>query len=91
VRNYNPQNKEDHFYIRISIEELIAYFQTPQKILKYYFVAFRITRSYVELKMMISEQFKSLNLNKKMRKLCTDEIGGVKMKKKGTSLSYVSH
>jgi len=32
--------------------------------------------------MAISEQFKSLNLNpKKMRKLCTDEVGGVKMKK----------
>jgi len=33
--------------------------------------------------MAISEQFKSLNLNpNKMRKLCTDEVGGVKMKKK---------
>jgi hypothetical protein len=32
--------------------------------------------------MAISEQFKSLNLNpKKMRKLCTDEVGGVKMEK----------
>jgi hypothetical protein len=32
--------------------------------------------------MGISEQFKSLNLNpKKMRKLCTEEVGGVKMKK----------
>jgi hypothetical protein len=31
--------------------------------------------------MAISEQFKSLNLNqKKMRKLCTDEVTGVKMK-----------
>jgi hypothetical protein len=30
---------------------------------------------------MISKQFKSFNLNKKMRKLCTDEVGGVKMKK----------
>jgi hypothetical protein len=33
--------------------------------------------------MAISEQFKSLNLNpKKMRKLCTDEVAGVKMRKK---------
>jgi hypothetical protein len=31
--------------------------------------------------MAISEQFKSLNLNPKMRKLCADEVGGVKMKK----------
>jgi hypothetical protein len=32
--------------------------------------------------MAISEQFKSLNLNlTKMKKLCTDEVGGVKMKK----------
>jgi hypothetical protein len=31
--------------------------------------------------MTISEQFKLLNLNKKKRKLCTDEGGGVKMKK----------
>jgi hypothetical protein len=33
--------------------------------------------------MAILEQFKSHNLNKKMRKLCTDkEVGGVKMGKK---------
>jgi len=32
--------------------------------------------------MAISEQFKSLNLNpEKMRKLCTNEVGGVEMKK----------
>jgi hypothetical protein len=32
--------------------------------------------------MVISEQFKSLNLNtKKMRKLCTDEVISAKMKK----------
>jgi hypothetical protein len=32
--------------------------------------------------MAISEQFKSLNLNQKKKlKLCTDEVGGVKMKK----------
>jgi hypothetical protein len=35
----------------------------------------------VELKVMISEQFKSLNLNEKKRKLCTSVVGGVKMKK----------
>ncbi len=38
------QNKEGHLYKKFSIQELIAYFQTPQKILKYYFVAFRVTR-----------------------------------------------
>jgi hypothetical protein len=31
--------------------------------------------------MAISKQFKLLNLNKYIRKLCTDELGGVKMKK----------
>jgi hypothetical protein len=32
--------------------------------------------------MAISKQFKSLNLNpQKLRKLCIDEVGGVKMKK----------
>jgi hypothetical protein len=31
--------------------------------------------------MTISEQFKLLNLNKKMGKLCTNEVGGVKTKK----------
>jgi len=31
--------------------------------------------------MVISKGFKSLNLKKKMRKLFTDEVGGVKMKK----------
>jgi hypothetical protein len=33
----------------------IAYLQTPQKIVKYYFVAFRVTRWFVELKMAILE------------------------------------
>jgi hypothetical protein len=51
------------------IKQFVAYFQTPQKILKYYFITFRITRRFVKLKMVISKQFKSLNLNKKMRKL----------------------
>jgi len=32
--------------------------------------------------MAISKQFKLFNLNKKMRKLCIDEIGGVKIEKK---------
>jgi Na+-transporting methylmalonyl-CoA/oxaloacetate decarboxylase beta subunit len=32
--------------------------------------------------MAISKPFKSLNLKKIMRKLCTDEVRGVKMKKK---------
>jgi len=31
--------------------------------------------------MMILEQFKLLNLNFKMRKLWTDEVGGLKTKK----------
>jgi hypothetical protein len=33
-----------HFYKKISNEQLIAYFQTSQKILKYYSFAFRVTR-----------------------------------------------
>jgi hypothetical protein len=33
--------------------------------------------------MAIPKYFKTLNLNKKMRKLCTDEVGGIKMKKCG--------
>ncbi len=32
----------------------------------------------LELKVTISEQFKSLNLNEKRRKLCTSVVGGVK-------------
>jgi hypothetical protein len=31
--------------------------------------------------MAIAKQFKLLNLNKKMRKFCIHEVGGVKMKK----------
>jgi len=31
--------------------------------------------------MTVSEQFKLLKLKQKLRKLCTNEIGGVKMKK----------
>jgi len=38
--------------------------------------------------MAISKQFKSLNL-KKMRKLCTDEVGGVKMKKMKKKTCFV--
>jgi hypothetical protein len=38
---------------------------------------------FVELKMMISEQFKSFNFKQnKIRKLCTDEVRRVKMKKR---------
>jgi hypothetical protein len=52
-----------HFQALTRVERpVIAYLQTTQKILKYYFVAFRVTRSLVEFKMAISEQFKSLNL-----------------------------
>jgi hypothetical protein len=32
------------FYKKFSIKQLIAYFQTSQKILKYYSVAYRVTR-----------------------------------------------
>jgi len=80
---YGPLKWGSHFYRKFSIKQLIAYFQTPQKIFKYYSIAFKDTRWFVELKMVISEQFKSLNLNpkKKMRKLCTNEVGGVKMNK----------
>lgn len=77
----SPQSMGDQFYRNFFTKQLIAYFQTPQKIFKYYSVAFGITRWFVELKMTISEQFKLFNLNKKKRKLCTDEGGGVKMKK----------
>ncbi len=52
---------EGHFYKKISIKQLIDYFWIPQKILKYYSVAFRVTRWFVQLKMVISEQFKSIN------------------------------
>jgi hypothetical protein len=38
--------------------------------------------------MAISKQFKSLNLNRKMRKVCTNEIGGVKMKKNGKKIAF---
>jgi hypothetical protein len=33
-----------HFYRKFSIEQLIAYSQTPQKIFKYYSIAFKVTR-----------------------------------------------
>jgi len=39
-----PQSKEGHFYKKFLIKQLIAYFRTPQKILKSYSVAFRVTR-----------------------------------------------
>jgi len=43
----------------------MTYFQTPQKIRKYYFIAFRVRTCFVKFKMVISEQFKLLNLNQK--------------------------
>ncbi len=76
-----PQSRGAHFY-RFFFWTFIAYFQTPQKIFNYFLVAFRVTRLFWNLKMAISKYFKSLNLNKKMTKLCTDEVGGIKMKKK---------
>jgi hypothetical protein len=54
------QNRWGQFYRKFSIVQLIAYFHTPPKILKYYYVAFRVTRWFAELKMVISEKFKSL-------------------------------
>jgi hypothetical protein len=40
--------------------------------------------------MVISKQFKLLNLKKnKMRKLCTDEVRGVKMKKNEKKTRFV--
>ncbi len=60
---------EGHFTEQVSMQHLIAYFRSSQKILKYYFVAFRVTRWFVKLKMAISKQFKSLNLNPKNEKV----------------------
>jgi len=71
-----------HFYRKCLTELFIAYFLSPQKLLKYYFIFFRVKKWFVKFKMTISKQFKSPNLNqKKLRKLCTDEVGKVKMKK----------
>jgi hypothetical protein len=50
---------------KILERKFIAYFLSPQKILKNYSVAFRVERLFVELKMAISKQFKLLNLNNK--------------------------
>jgi hypothetical protein len=63
-----PQVRGVHFYRNFSIKQFIAYFQTPQKIFKYYFVSFKVTKWFVKLKMVISEFFKLLNLNKKIKK-----------------------
>jgi hypothetical protein len=38
---------------------------------------------------VISKQFKLLNLKKKLRKLRTDEVGGVKMKKNEKKTRFV--
>ncbi len=55
-----------HFYKKeFLIEQFITYFWTPQKILKYYSIAFRVRTWFVKFKMAISEQFKLLNLNQK--------------------------
>ncbi len=77
-----PWSRGGRLYRKFSIKQLITYSRNLYKSPKYYSIAFRVTSWFVELKMVMSEQFKSLNLNqKKMRKLCTDEVGGVKMKK----------
>jgi hypothetical protein len=56
-----PQSKGGCFYKKISMVQLIAYFGTPQKILKYYF---RVTRWFVELNMVISKTWESYALMK---------------------------
>jgi hypothetical protein len=75
-----PQSKGALFYKKFSIEQLITYLGTHQKILKSYSVTFRVTTWLVELTMAILERFKSLNLNFKIRNVWADEVGGVKMK-----------
>jgi hypothetical protein len=79
------------FCRKFSMKQLIAYFWTPQKALKYYCVA--VTRWFVKdgdfralLNCSIWKKngkvhMKLLNLNRRMRKFCIDEVGGVKMKK----------
>jgi hypothetical protein len=39
-----PRSRGGCFYKKFSIEQLISYFRTPQKILQYYSVAFRVKR-----------------------------------------------
>ncbi len=39
-----PKVGGGRFYRKFSMEQRIAYFQTPQKILKYYSIAFRVNK-----------------------------------------------
>jgi hypothetical protein len=55
VRKLWPSpSKGGRFYKKISIEQIIAYFRTPQKRFKHYSIAFRDRRWFLKLKMMIS-------------------------------------
>ncbi len=74
---YLPPSEGGWFYKKFSIEKLIAYFQTLQKIYIYYSIALRDRRWIVELMMMISR-----SIWKIIEKVCSDEIGGVQMNKK---------
>jgi hypothetical protein len=57
-------------------------FEPLKKSLNIILLLLELKDDFVELKMAILEQFKLLNLNQnKMRKLCTDEVGGVKRKR----------
>jgi hypothetical protein len=51
--SYSPSKKQGHFYKTILIKQLIAYFQTLQKIHKYYFVALKVTKWFTKFKMAI--------------------------------------
>jgi hypothetical protein len=66
IVNSKPPEIGDWFYKKNSTKHIKAYFQTPQKILK--FVTFRVTRCLVELKMVISKQFELFNLKKEKKK-----------------------
>jgi hypothetical protein len=46
------------FFKKNQTAQLIAFLSTSQNICKYYSVAFRVRRWFVELKMAISKQFK---------------------------------
>ncbi len=63
--------------VEILVRAAHSLLSTPSKNLKYYSVALKGRRWFVELKMAISKQFKLLNLNKYRRKLCINELGGV--------------
>jgi hypothetical protein len=49
-----PPSKGGRFLKKISIEQIISYFRTPQKIYIYYSIAFRDRRYFLKLKMMIA-------------------------------------